>query len=154
MFYLFSTGGLAMDFDLYDPDTYKEGIPNSLFNRLRRESPVVWHPEPHGGRGYWAVYKYADLVAISRDPSTYSSHRGATFIHDPNEDDLSAMQQMMLNVDPPQHVGFRNIVKHAFVPKTLQGLDQKIRRICREIIDEVAPRGECDFVNDIACQLP
>src|SRR5690349_6480882 len=100
-------GDMASSDDLYSPGIYVEGIPHETFTRLRREKPVFFHPEPNGGRGFWAVMKYADVVAISRNPQTFSSHRGATFIEDQNETDLGAMQQMMLNMDPPQHVRFR-----------------------------------------------
>ena len=98
--------------------------------------------------------KYADVVAISRNPQTFSSHRGATFIEDQNEDDLTAMQQMMVNMDPPQHVRFRNLVKRAFLPKVIESQEPKIRQVVTDILDEVLPRGECDFVEDVAAVLP
>jgi cholest-4-en-3-one 26-monooxygenase len=142
-----------MNIDVYSPDVFHRGIPYDDYRRLRREAPVYFHPEPNGP-GFWAISKYADVVAISRDPQTFSSHRGGTFIRDPAPDDLQVMQQMMLNMDPPQHIRFRNIVKHAFVPRVVAGLDQKVRRLVDEILDQVAPRGECEFVHDIACQLP
>jgi cholest-4-en-3-one 26-monooxygenase len=140
--------------DIYDPEVYVTGVPHEVYTQLRQETPVFFHPEPRGGRGYWAVMKYADVVAISRNPQTFSSNRGATFIEDQNEDDLSAMQQMMLNMDPPQHVRFRNLVKRAFLPKVIESQEPKIRQAVTDILDEVLPRGQCDFVNDVAAQLP
>jgi cholest-4-en-3-one 26-monooxygenase len=139
--------------DIYDPEIYVSGVPHEAYTRLRRETPIFFHPEPRG-RGYWAVMKYADVVAISRNPQTFSSHRGATFIEDQNEDDLNAMQQMMLNMDPPQHVRFRNLVKRAFLPKVIEAQEPKIHHVVNDILDGVLPRGECDFVADIAGQLP
>ena len=141
------------DFEVYDPQLYLEGVPWDTFKKMRAEAPVYFHAQP-GGRGFWAVTKHADLVQISRDPGTFSSHRGATFIKDHPEDDLTAMQTMMVNMDPPSHVKLRNMVKHAFAPATLVTLEPKIRRCVREIIDNVAHKGECDFVSEIAAQLP
>jgi cholest-4-en-3-one 26-monooxygenase len=138
---------------LYSPDIYVEGVPHETLTQLRHETPVIFHPEPKGP-GYWAVMKYADVVAISRHPADFSSQRGATFIEDPNEDDLSAMQQMLVNMDPPQHVRFRNLVKRAFLPKVIESQTPKIRQVVTDILDEVMPRGGCDFVNDVAAQLP
>jgi cholest-4-en-3-one 26-monooxygenase len=110
-------------FDVYDPGIYGgNGVPWETFRRMRAEAPVYWHEEPRGGRGYWAITKYSDILAISRDPGTFSSHRGATFIEDQNDIDLPVLQTFMLNMDPPQHVRFRNLVKHAFVPKSLSSL--------------------------------
>src|SRR5258706_16328312 len=96
------------EFDVYSQDIYVTGVPHETYRRMRAEAPVYWHDEP-GGRGYWAVMKYHDIVMISRDPGTCSSARGATFITEQTEDDLGAMQMIMLNMDPPQHVRFRNM---------------------------------------------
>jgi hypothetical protein len=41
--------------DLESPDNYVEAVPWEWFDRLRREAPVVWHPEPEPNRGFWAV---------------------------------------------------------------------------------------------------
>jgi cholest-4-en-3-one 26-monooxygenase len=142
-----------MDFDVLNPDIYVSGIPHETFRHMRREAPIYWHAEPKG-RGFWAVTKYADIVTISRDPMTYSSHRGATFVYDAEEADLTAMQMMMLNMDPPQHVRFRNLVKHGFIPKMIALLEPKIRMRVREVVDRVAMKGTCDFVTDIAQELP
>ena len=50
--------------DIADPDTYVAGVPHATFPRLRREDPVSWWDEDHaGGRGFWAVTRYADLLA-------------------------------------------------------------------------------------------
>jgi cholest-4-en-3-one 26-monooxygenase len=140
--------------NIYDPGIYETGIPHETYTRLRQESPVFFHPERPGGRGFWAVMKYADVVSISRNPHTYSSHRGGTFIEDFDENFLTAQQQMMVNMDPPQHVRFRNLVKRAFLPKVIESQEPKIRQVVTEILDEVLPRGGCDFVNDVAAQLP
>ncbi|MDB4966029.1 MAG: cytochrome family protein [Myxococcales bacterium] len=142
------------EFDVYDPGIYAEGVPHEAFRRMRAEAPIYWHAEPDGGRGYWALTKYADLIAVSKNPTLFSSARGATFIKDANDMDLPVLQTFMLNMDPPQHIRFRNLVKHAFVPKSLPALEPRIKKMVRQIIDKVAPVGQCDFVNDIAAQLP
>ena len=61
--------------DLRDPELYLDGIPHDLFTRLRRECPVYWNPEPDDPRheGFWAVTKYDDIVAISKNPKVFSS---------------------------------------------------------------------------------
>jgi cholest-4-en-3-one 26-monooxygenase len=145
---------LMSKFDVYDPGIYAEAVPWETFKRMRAEAPVYWHHEPDGGRGYWALTKYNDIVAVSRDPATFSSARGATFIKDQNDVDLPVLQTFMLNMDPPQHIRFRNLVKHAFIPKSLGPLEPRVRKMVRQIIDDVAHKGRCEFVAEIACQLP
>ncbi len=66
-------------------DTWGRGVPHDQFDRLRREAPVYWHPEPDG-RGFWAITKHADVRAVSHDWRTFSSELGGTFIPDQTEE--------------------------------------------------------------------
>jgi cholest-4-en-3-one 26-monooxygenase len=61
---------------------------------------------------------------------------------------------MMLNMDPPQHTRQRSFVNRGFTPRMIGRLAKHIREICDELIDEVVPRGQADFVTDIAAPLP
>lgn len=138
--------------DIYNPDTYVQGVPHEAFRLLRREAPVFWHKEPNG-RGFWAVTRYDDLVRISLDSATFSSARG-TNIPDLPEDGLRVIQMMMVNMDPPKHTQYRRTVSKGFTPKVVREMEPRIRSVTTEIIDRVASRGECDFVTDIASELP
>jgi cytochrome P450 len=73
---------------------------------------------------------------------------------EPDEMNLAAGRQMMLNMDPPQHDRFKLLVSRGFTPKNAQLLAGRIAELSTEIVDEVAGRGECDFVADIAGRLP
>ena len=53
--------------DIVDPDAYTSGVPHATFARLRREEPVSWWDEHDGGRGFWAVTRYDDLLKVSRE---------------------------------------------------------------------------------------
>ncbi|OWY62075.1 cytochrome, partial [cyanobacterium TDX16] len=68
------------DVDLYDPDIYVEGVPHEMFATLRREAPVFRHEDPDGA--FWAVTKHEDIVTVNRDPKTFSSWQGATYLHE------------------------------------------------------------------------
>jgi cytochrome P450 len=60
--------------DLKNPDLYTNGTAHEAFTRLRRECPVYWNPETDG-TGFWALTKYTDIVAVSKDPALFSSAR-------------------------------------------------------------------------------
>src|SRR4029453_13408641 len=62
--------------DLADPDNYVERIPFDWFDTLRREHPVVWHPERPPNHGFWAVTRHDDLTAVHMDWETFSSQGG------------------------------------------------------------------------------
>ncbi len=141
------------DVDLFNPDTFANGVPHDALKLLRREAPVYHHPEP-GAAGFWALTKYDDVVTASMDPVLFSSARGLTLIADPPAAALGIMQNLMLNMDPPRHTKYRRLVSKGFTPKIVREMEPHIRRITTEIIDRVSDRSECDFVTDIAAELP
>jgi cholest-4-en-3-one 26-monooxygenase len=139
--------------DLADPDAFANGIPHEAFRRLRAETPVAYFPEPNGGRGFWAVTRHADVVHVSKHPELFSSTDG-TNIEDHDGEALAKLQTIMLNMDPPQHVKYRRLVKRGFTPRRIAELTPHVRELAREIVDRVAGKGECDFVTEVAAELP
>jgi cholest-4-en-3-one 26-monooxygenase len=139
--------------DLYDPGVYEREVPHEAFAYLRREAPVYWHPEPTGP-GFWAVTRYDDVVAVSRDAVTYSSHVGTVLLNDQDPQSLAQQQLMMLNQDPPSHTRLRSLVNRGFTPRMIARLHERVRALCAELVDELAAKGTSDFVHDVAAQLP
>lgn len=144
---------MVSDIDVYDIDTYVSGIPHDRFKRLRAECPVYFNKEP-GGRGFWAVTKYADVVSISKDPRTYSSFRGGTNIPDYPPENLSVIQMLMVNMDPPQHGKFRRLVSRGFTPRMIARLEPFVREAAVRSIETAAAKGTCDFVFNCSAEIP
>ncbi len=61
---------------------------------------------------------------------------------------------IMLMMDPPRHVKFRRLVQRSFTPRYVEGLEPHIRELARTIVDRVVEKGECDFVSEVASDLP
>ena len=141
------------DVDLFDPDTFVDGVPHDAFKLLRAQAPVFWHREPDGP-GFWAVTKYDDVDAVSMDPATFSSARKGAFLWDPPEDAAAVLKMMLINQDAPSHTKYRRLVSRAFTPPMVRRLEPHIRDATGQIIDRVAAKGECDFVTEIAAELP
>jgi cholest-4-en-3-one 26-monooxygenase len=139
--------------ELIDPDAYANGVPHETFARLRREAPVYRHEQP-GASPFWAVTRYHDIVAISRDWATFSSERRGALLGEPPEEVLATQRLMMLNMDPPRHSKLRALVNKGFTPRQIGLLTGPVRRVCDELVDAVAARGTCDFVTEIAAELP
>ncbi len=116
--------------------------PAPLYAWMRANAPVYWD---EAGQ-VWGVATYADLKAVSKDPATFSNAGGIR----PDSGPLP----MMIDMDDPAHWTRRKLVNRGFTPKRVRDSEDKIRRVCDEIIDKVAERGECDFVHDIAAPLP
>ena len=139
--------------DRCDPDTFVREVPHEALRLLRAEAPVMFHKE-RNGRGYWALTKYDDVLMVSRDPERFSSFRGGTNIQDYAPEDLSIIQLLMLNIDPPQHNKFRRLASQGFTPRMVSLLEPRIRAAAARIVDSVAESGACDFVASIAAELP
>jgi cholest-4-en-3-one 26-monooxygenase len=139
--------------ELHDPDVFVRGVPHDAFRLLRKEAPVYFHKEP-GGVGFFALTKHEDIIEVSKDPGRFSSHRGGTNILDYPPEDLSTIQLLMLNMDPPQHNKFRRLASQGFTPRMVQLLEPRVRTVCKQILDRVAKEGRCDFVTSIAAELP
>jgi cytochrome P450 len=130
------------------------------FAMLRSMRPVSWHgppesvlvdPEENTG-GYWAVVCHEDVVKVSRAPETFCSGRGVMFDDVPPE--LLEASVSFLAMDAPRHTKLRGLVRAAFTPRQVARISDQIHSHARRIVDEVAPRGECDFVEAIAARLP
>jgi cholest-4-en-3-one 26-monooxygenase len=134
-------------------DTWGRGVPHDQFDRLRRDAPVYWHPEP-SGPGFWAITRHADVRAVSHDWETFSSELGATFIPTQDEESLAQLRLSILNMDPPKHNRARRLVSKAFTPRMIAKLVDEIDRRAELVVDGIIDRGECEFVEDIAAQVP
>ena len=135
------------------PPSSPTGHPWDQYAWLRANDPVHWHDEVDGP-GFWAVTRYADVRAVSRRPKTFSSAARGVMMPESDEVGLAAQRQMMLSMDPPQHDRFKHLVSRGFTPRNAQGLGPRIAELAAEIVDDVAERGKCDFVHDIAGRLP
>ena len=148
----------APTFDLADLDLYRDGFPHEVFTWLRANAPAHWHaPTPHTpqGEGFWVVSRHADALAIQLDPKTFSSvtggarEQGGTMIADQSGSGL------MLNMmDDPRHRRIRGLVNKGFTPNRIGALEPELRRRAREILDALPVDGACDFVTDVARDLP
>jgi linalool 8-monooxygenase len=146
--------------DLKNPDLYREGIPHQVFARLRREAPVAWNPEENG-RGFWAVTRYEDIVAVSKNPKVFSSARehGGHRMFDENVVGVAGVgadktEAPMISMDPPEHNLYRRMVSQGFAPRRVQALEDRIRDRVIGILDRLKGAETCDFVADIAAELP
>ncbi len=131
---------------LHDPAFYA-GDPYPAYRRLRAEAPVYWHDRP----GFWALTRHADVMAVSRDPETFCSSRGALVA------DLErpvAPRQSILYIDPPEHVKYRKLVQPGFSPKRLKDLEAQIRTLARRLIGAIEPGQPVDFVDAVSVPLP
>lgn len=129
------------DIDLLDGGWYAQQ-PYEQWAWMREHAPVYWD----AANQVWGITRYDDVLAIEKDPKTFSSMRAPR----PHGEPLP----MMISMDNPEHQRRRSLVNRGFTPKKVQAHADTIRAICRKLIDDVQAKGECDFVWDLAAPLP
>jgi len=155
----------APSVDLLDPRTFESGVPQQFFAWLRENAPIHWHEGRPGRelfpgriepdqRGFWAVTRHADVVEVSRSHGLFSSERGSSIIADMPEVELAMIRQQLIHMDPPRHSKLRNLVNRGFTPRMIGRMEPHVRELAREIVDRLEGKSECDFVTEIAAELP
>lgn len=137
---------LVVDFDIYDQsiaapvDTVQAQVAE-----LASKGPVVYSTA-HGG--HWIVTQYREIQEVLRDPETFSSY--------PNNlvTDESFGKFIPVEIDPPDHTGYRQAMQPLFSPGRMKELEASIRIVVNELIDKFESRGEAEFIGEFAHELP
>jgi cytochrome P450 len=93
------------------------------------------------------VSTYDDALWALKHPEVFSSRAEAIDIG--QEHDLIPLQ-----IDPPMHTKYRRFLAEWFNTKAIAPLEPEVRKLVNELLDGIAPRGECDFHLDFATPLP
>ncbi len=142
-----------MDIDLISPARFAAGHPHAQYDWLRANAPVYWHAEPNGP-GFWAVTSYEHVYAVDRDFQNFSS-KPTIMITDPLAGaGAFGEHEMMLMTDPPKHTMYRRLVREEFLPAPTAGRIPRMQQLARQIVNAVIERGECDFVTEVAGEMP
>lgn len=149
------------DIDLTDLDLFVNGFPDEIFTVLRHQAPVWWHrPTEHtpDGVGFWVLSAHADIMAAASDATLFSSEGvtgaegGGTIIQDlPCGFAPGVLLNMM---DDPRHQRIRRLITPAVAPKALARMEEELKGRVGRIVDAVAERGSCDFLGEVAVELP
>jgi cytochrome P450 len=140
--------------NLLDPDTYAEGMPYNMLGEIRASGPVVKMDDPITGIPYWVVTRREELDVVSKNPALFSSAERSAFPMEVDDGMVEMHQNTIINMDPPLHQKVRRIVRNAFTPKRVESYEPKFREHAKRIVDAVASRGECEFVEEVAAELP
>jgi len=144
-----------MQIDLLNTKSFAAGHPFAQYEWLRANKPVFWHEEPNGP-GFWAITRYKDVWDVDRNFQAFSSEP-TIMIQDPLAGTPGAAvggYKMMLMMDPPQHTAYRRLIRDEFTVGATMERNPRMQALARQIVNEVIERGECDFVNDVAGEMP
>ena len=150
---------LVDQINFLDLGMFERGEAHEAFRVLRSEAPVHWNSGNDELKGFWSLLKYSDILFVSSHPMQFSSAKGINGpgLRDP-ENNPNAINQpggiSIITMDPPRHVKMRRLVNKGFTPRAVNAMEPTIREIARSLLDRLADRDRCDFVLEVASQLP
>jgi cytochrome P450 len=136
-----------LDIDPGTPGLFLQPDYYELLARLRAEAPVFEYAP-----GVKAITRYYDIRAISRDPETFCSGRGA-LVNDPIRDGMS-VEGSILHMDPPRHNSWRRLLNREFTGRAVGRMEDRIRARVRLLLDAVPPGEVVDLVDVLSAPLP
>jgi cytochrome P450 len=141
--------------NMIDPETYANGMPYDELKRIRDDGPVHYMEDDVYGVPYWLITGRDEIDFISKNPALFSSEERSVLVAEWSEEEMTTIhRKMTINIDPPRHLQNRRIVRTSFSPKAVDAYEGSFRAHARRIVDEVASRGECEFVEEVAAELP
>jgi cytochrome P450 len=136
-----------IQFNPMDPEFVADPYP--MYHRLRAEDPVH-----HSPLGFWVLTRYADVMAMLRDPRLIKEPIAAFVAARFGMAVPPGLGLSMLDRDPPDHTRLRGLVSKAFTPRALEKLRPGIQQIVDALLDQVAGRGSMDLIEEFAYPLP
>jgi cytochrome P450 len=137
----------------YDPlDAVVKHEPYPFYAKLRRDEPVKWLQ----GLQAYSIARYDDIVTVLKDGRLFSSSQFWPALL--GEYDPMPEEPPMISMDPPGHVRLRALANKAFVPSSINKLEQGTAAIATSLIDDLIAKygneGEFDWVWEFTALFP
>jgi cytochrome P450 len=130
------------------------GAPQLSFASLpmAADRGVGWKTVRDAGRvvfidGWFYLSHREDVLAALRNPELFSSKKAFDVLGSP-------IPLVPISFDPPEHTRFRKILQPFFSPHTLKEMLPSLQKQALDIVDEIAKKGECEVVADVAIPYP
>jgi cytochrome P450 len=129
----------VVDWDISEPRpvlTYFDEL-----NTLREQSPIVWNTTANG---FWMLLSQETVREAFQTPEIFCSDATIVTAPEPDWHWIPTME------NPPQHTLYRHVLNPGFSPRAAKSMEPEVRRAAVEIIEELYPKGGCDFVTEFA----
>ncbi|MDF2046463.1 MULTISPECIES: cytochrome P450 [Microbacterium] len=149
----------AIDNKLLDPHWYTTREYHDVFKTMRDEDPVHWTENERYGRPHWSITRYDDVKDYLLRDDLFSNRWDTRVTRSPKRRTPEERHAQGWDINPatndnPVHDLYRAPINKHFSVPAIGRLGSDVSGIVDEIIADVAERGECDLVEDIAAELP
>lgn len=134
----------VFDFDFVADRAIAEDVHNAYW-RIKEQAPEVFWT-PHNG-GHWVVNSASTVMTVLQQPERFSNR----VLSIPPSPILKAIP---ISLDPPEHRRYRTLLQPYFDEKAIAPLAQRIEEWADRIIDRVADKGGCEFVDEVGSRFP
>tara|TARA_R110000772_G_scaffold239349_1_gene351415 strand:+ start:4890 stop:6095 length:1206 start_codon:yes stop_codon:yes gene_type:complete len=135
----------VFEFDIYADPRITADVQGSYNAALKGAPDIFWTPL---NGGHWMIQRHNIIAEIVKNPGVFSARE----MQIPRVENPPYM--IPLSVDPPENVPYRHALMPHFSPRAVVALEFKMRAMAAEIVNDVADKGECDFVKDISSRFP
>lgn len=141
--------------DLSDFSLWRNGFPDELFARLRRDNPIFHHELTPGvakavQRDFWMTTKHHHALRIHRDADSFTAADGPLI----QAIDTFSSYPTLINMDPPDVTKRRRVIASAFTPRAIAKLEEGIRSRAASMVGRLLVNGGGDWIGDVADLLP
>lgn len=130
------------------PEFYVNPYPT--YQALLQHSPMHLCPD-----GAYFATRYADLVAIYRDTTNFSSDKKKEFLpkygHSPLYEHHTT--SLVFN-DPPLHTRVRKLIMGALTPRAIASMEPGLVRLVDDLLDKMADKQDVDLIEDFSSAIP
>jgi len=138
---------LVHDFDIWKLPTQFDN-PHDFWMTLRDDRvPRIFYTPRNGG--HWVLHHYDDTLEGYRDTGFFTNYPNGVPARRGGAERLIPVE-----IDPPEHVKYRNVLGPAFSPVAVKRVQEHIRARMVELIEPALDQGHCDFVQQVSGQLP
>lgn len=132
---------------IYSPEFLAD--PYTFFPAMHERFPPIFYDVGPFGNA-WVLTKHEDALFALRHAEYFSNEDATPFPRDPN----NYFYFIPIEIDPPEHRKYRNIVDPVVSPQGVLKLEGRIRALANELIDDVIDKGECEFDEVFGRPLP
>jgi cytochrome P450 len=140
--------GTAVEFDPFSDEYFND--PTEVYRRLRDEAPVYFNER----YGFYALSRFADVLAAHRDWEGFSSAHGIDLATLSKDEEMVRGFRSIIMMDPPEHDRLRALVSRVFTPRAVDALEPMIRDVIRGVLDGLDGATEFDAVADFSAPFP
>ncbi|MEH6584636.1 MAG: cytochrome P450, partial [Halioglobus sp.] len=141
--------------NLMDPQFLGNGFDAKAIANIRAAGPAVKIDDPTTGVPYWAVTRQTAIDFVSKNNDLFSSRlRSALPMESDQEMVDNIYSHMFINLDPPDNLEYRKLIRDHFTPAAVATYEPRAREHAKRIVDQVIEKGSCEFVRDVAAELP